>query len=314
MGKKDLKADMMALLQEDEDLQSVIRNICVRKPVEKAKTSLLDKLLPGSSLTPENSGRAMPEKLQNNSEAEITELRAKLAAKEKAIAEQSGRIKALEKEEIERKRLEKLLDMAQRDNEKMQQELSDEKRAYQKLEGQMKQLDTSLEKLRKSAENLKKQTDEMNRKNEEQARMLSQRFPVGWDLFHAYQGVSEQSRRLLGGVFVKADDFTSFICGGAQDRSLEKIWDVIKGCLVQGNTSDADVLWDIFEYDLELVNAAKTERIYDIMEAKPGDPFDIDIHALAAGSRAQGNIREVYLLGYKNVYANRVERKSIVKV
>lgn len=298
MGKKDLKADMMDLLQEDADLQNLVRRICNNK-IDSPKTLLLDK------------SKAWFGKSEREYEAENKELRGKLMESEQRIRELSETIERLKRESAD---TQGLLSEAGREKDRLRRELSYQANTCRELTLKIQGLESNINDFRESADALKQKTTRLKRENEEQAQILSQRFADGWEFFCAYQKVSAQSKRLLSGVFVKPDDFTSFICGGAQDRSLEKIWDVIKGCLSQGNTKDADILWDIFEYAVELVNSAKTERIYEIMDVKPGTPFDLDLHALAAGSKAQGNIQEVYLLGYKNVYAGRVERKSIVNV
>ena len=301
MGKKDLKADLMELLREDTDLRQIIREICNSKTVEKF-----------SSRDSRGITDYLPnwlEKSKKDYAAENEKLRERLAEKEKTVANMSETIEVLRQEAADSERL---LSEAEQKNDRLRMELAAKESQCQELAGRNQELEHSVNNFREAANSLRQEATRLKRENEEQAQMLSQRFAEGWELFCAYQNVSAQSKRLLGGVFVKADDFTSFICGGAQDSSLGRIWDVIKSCLVQGSTKDADILWDIFEYAVELVNSAKTERIYEIMDAKPGAPFDLEVHALAPGSRAQGNVQEVYLLGYRNVYAGRVERKSIV--
>lgn len=174
------------------------------------------------------------------------------------------------------------------------------------LQNQLAQKEEVIKRLMSKISSLKA---ELNEKDN----LLTRRFPIGWKLFLEYKRTSEQTQQLLSGVFAH-DVFESFICSGAQDRSIGKIWDVIKNCLSLDKPDDVKILWDIFEYFLNLVNLTKSESIYEIMQVNLGEPFDIDLHILSTDSHAQGKIREVKLRGYRNIYNNRIERKSIVSV
>ncbi len=139
-------------------------------------------------------------------------------------------------------------------------------------------------------------------------------FERGWQLFQAYQRVGAHARQILDtGVFLR-NNFMAFICGGAQPNSLENIWDVTHECVLSGDTADADILWQIFEYSLELVNSARAQASYSILPVNVGDRFDSDFHAEGPNSRSQGYISAVYLRGFQNDYNRRVIRKSIVRV
>lgn len=142
----------------------------------------------------------------------------------------------------------------------------------------------------------------------------AQRFERGWELFERYQKVSAHARQILKGVFTRDGDFTSFICGGAQADSLKILWDELRDCVLSGRRDDAAILWNIFEYCLELVNASKSQKIYSILPVREGERFDSDVHEEGPDSRAQGKVSKVYLPGYKNAYKGEIVRKSIVQV
>lgn len=127
--------------------------------------------------------------------------------------------------------------------------------------------------------------------------------------------MSAHARQILNtGVFHRDNDFTSFICGGAQVESLKMLWDELKECVMYRRREDAEILWDVFEYCVELVNASKPQKIYSILSVKAGDQFDADEHLGDPTGRAQGKISKVYLKGYKNIYNGEIIRKSIVQV
>ena len=316
MGKKDLKSDLIELFLEDNDLRIIIREICKDDSLDKgASNRFYDKdkydytTNNTDSIKKEHS--VLPDWFSKNKDDENKNLKMQLKDSEEIISDLRDEIRNL-KNKISTDK--EIYDAANQENLRMKSIISNQKSENEQLLLNFHNAEEENNSLKRNIRSLQEKFKQAQEKVDYQENVLSQRFAKGWELFCSYQNVSEQSKRLLSGVFVKSNSFTSFICGGSQDRSLEKIWDVIKGCLSQGNTKDAEILWDIFEYDVELVNSAKTERIYEILQVEIGESFDLDVHTLAAGSRAQGNIQEVYLLGYKNIYAGRIERKSIVSV
>ena len=203
------------------------------------------------------------------------------------------------------------------------------------LRGEILQLKSSLSQARQQSNQLQREADDANRQAENYRRQLNdahekisrlessidnlnaqlkQGFARGRELFEKYRQVGAHARQLLStGVFVR-DDFTSFVCGGAQSESLEKIWDVLKGCVLNGQRQDAEILWQVFEYCLELVNSSRAQAGFSVLPVKVGDRFDADIHSEGLNSRAQGKISVVCLPGFRNDYNGRVVRKSIVQV
>ena len=211
----------------------------------------------------------------------------------------SSRIEVNSALEDENSRLKNNLRQAEYENTLLQTKLSE----YQKIFNDE----------HKRAQSLQQSLDTAQRKISELEAALQQRFSLGWTLFEKYQSISAHSRQLLTGVFTRAD-FMSFICGGAQVESLEKIWDVLRECTMNYRRQDSEILWGIFEYCLELVNSSRTQASYSVLPVNVGDNFDSEFHAEAPGSRAQGKVSNVYLRGYRNDYNGRIIRKSIVQV
>lgn len=139
-------------------------------------------------------------------------------------------------------------------------------------------------------------------------------FERGWRLFQDYQRVGAHARQILdSGVFPR-NNFLAFICGGAQANSLEIIWDVVRDCALSGDNSDAKILWQIFEFCIELVNSSRAQASYQILPVQAGDRFDPDFQLEGPNSRSQGYISAVLIRGFQNNYNCRVIRKSIVQV
>ena len=187
-----------------------------------------------------------------------------------------------------------------------QQTFDRERRRAQSLQRDLDDARDKISRLENSVTRLRESVDKLNAQ-------LKTRFARGWELYQNYQRVGAHARQLLQGVFPR-EDFTSFICGGAQSDKLDTLWDVLRECVMGGRQEDAEILWEVFEYCIELVNAANEHTSYSILPVKVGDRFDSDVHSEAPGSRAQGRIANIFLPGYQNDYNGRVARKSIVQV
>lgn len=191
--------------------------------------------------------------------------------------------------------------------------LSQSERSSKDLQSKLAEWQKTFTREQQRAKSLQQDLDAANQKIFDLEGQLQQRFAHGWELFQKYQTIGAHARQLLQGVFTR-DNFMSFICGGAQSESLEKIWDVLRECLMNSRQHDAEILWDVFEYSLELVNSSRAQVSYSILPVSDGDRFDSDLHTEAPGSRAQGRVAQVYLPGFRNDYNRRIIRKSIVQV
>ena len=181
------------------------------------------------------------------------------------------------------------------------------------LNAEKQQLSNELAAVGKDMQALKQQKLELQQTVEQYKAELEERFADGWQLYRRYFALPERDRQVLTSVF-PSESFEAFICGGAKDASLEKIWDEVDRNLSSGNSSTAYLLWEIFAYFVKLVNAGKTEMVYQIDDVREGDDYDRELHNLTAGSKVQGKVRQVHLPGFSNIYSGRNIRKSIVYV
>ena len=209
--------------------------------------------------------------------------------------------------------LEQQIQTAKYKNSQLENSLSQSEQSSRSLQTKLAEWQNIFNVEKQRAKNLQQDLEGAQSKISELQLQLEQRFSRGWELFEKYQTVGAHSQQLLQGVFTH-NNFMSFICGGAQTESLEKIWDVLRENIMTSNQHDAEILWEIFEYCLKLVNSSKTQASYSILPVNVGDNFDFEFHSEAQGSHAQGKISNVYLHGYRNEYNNRIIRKSIVQV
>ena len=276
--------------------------------------------------TAEMSAKEIDSKLKtenNQLKAENHEMRDKIKQVQKTCFEVQNHIKQVE-EELKNKqndiiRLNSSLENAQKQINDLQTESKDWEKKYKDEKRNIATVSKRFQEKIVSLQNKIGQLEENNHylkeNNESIQKQMEQRFPQGWELFEAYQNVNKHTKQILhNGVFTKEANFMSFICGGAQTSSLEKLWDALKECIMSGNEKDAQILWDIFEYCIELVNSSKTQATYEILPVTEGDKFDLEIHTEGPNSSAQGKVINIYLPGYRNTYNNKIIRKSIVQV
>lgn len=209
--------------------------------------------------------------------------------------------------------LEQQIQNAQSKNSRLENSLSQSERSSRDLQSKLAEWQKTFTREQQRNKSLRQDLDDAHLKISDLEEQLQQRFSRGWELFQKYKSLGAHSRQLLQGVFTR-DNFMSFICGGAQSESLEKIWDVLRECVMNSRQNDAEILWEVFEYSLELVNSSRAQVSYSILPVNDGDRFDSDVHSEAPGSRAQGKVARIYLPGFKNDYNRRIIRKSIVQV
>ena len=190
-------------------------------------------------------------------------------------------------------------------------EINDEK--IEDLNQMIDQLKFEIDDKNKMIDQLRSEIDDKNITINQLKIELDQRFSKGWELFQQYQTLENRTKDLLHGVFNR-NDFTAFICSGAQPNSLETIWDIVRDCVLNGQTHDSETLWKIFQYCLELVNASRVQASYSILTVVIGDRFDLDFHSEGPNSLAQGKIVRIYLPGFWNSYNRKIIRKSLVQV
>ena len=200
------------------------------------------------------------------------------------------------------------------ENYRLQSELSKADQREKNLQSKIFQLQSSLDDAQNSCRRLESKNSQLKKSCDELQAQLDLQLGRGWQLFQDYQRLGWHPRQILQTGVFPHNSFMSFICGGAQASSLETIWDVVREAVLGGDNSDAQILWQIFQYAVELVNSAKAQASYEILPVQAGDRFDSDFHVEGPNSRAQGSIAQIYLPGFKNTYNNRIIRKSLVRV
>ena len=309
-GDISVKKELLRLLDEDREVRRKLRGL-----LSGAEENDKD-------LTPKNKAVYPPFECKNYA-VEMERLKAAIAEergqKEVALRESDG--------------LRRQLEIQQNDFARQKQELTDEceelRRAQteaaencRRLERECAEKDASLKdgaaennRLRSEKERTERELSKAQTKLAEKDGELRQRFSRGWNIWRQYQQLTNGTKESLQRVFAHADDFTSFICCGAQSDAPEVIWDIMSDCWDKKLLGDLAILREIFAYSLELVNSTKTKPLFEILSVKTGDKYDRKYHLVEPFCEVQqGNVEKVCVQGFRNVFVNKVIRQSLVSL
>ena len=329
LQKKEIRKEILRIVK---DGQNYIFNVLSDKEAidvfNSEKKYIVSELNTSADLNKDGelSIRAKTSMLENENnqlKEKINEVQGKLRQAQNMCLDAKNHIQRVEGELQDSKRksikLSSELEEAQQRVQNLQMESEKWRKTYQdekhNADFMKARLESKIEELKQEKQRLEQRKRSLEKANESLQSQMEERFSRGWELFEAYQSVDDHTKQILhNGVFTQETNFMSFICGGAQTSSLEKLWDALRECIMYGQQKDAQILWDIFEYCIELVNSSKTQAKYEVLPTKEGERFDSDIHTEGPNSLAQGKVVNVYLPGYQNTYNGKIIKKSIVQV
>ena len=310
-GDSSVKKELLRLLEEDREVRRKLRGLLSGAEENDDK-----------DMTPKAEAAYSPSERKNYA-VEIERLKM-------AIADERTQKEVARRESDE---LRRQLETERSDFARQKRELADECAALRKaqteaedncrrLEQECAEKDASLKdataknnRLRSENERTARELTEAQTKITEKDGELQQRFARGWDIWGRYRQLTDGTKESLERVFAHADDFTSFICCGAQSDAPEGIWDVMANCWDKKLPGDLAILREIFAYSLELVNSTKTKPLFEILSVKPGDKYDRKCHLVEPFCEVQqGNVEKVCVQGFRNVFVNKVIRQSLVSL
>ena len=306
------KSDLVEVLKNDVSIRSVIESIVeeyVSELYEKNKNEILVDF---------NAHKPMKELLKNEKKNKNVSQSLQNTQDMKTVSIGKDVTCLIE----EKKLLEFRIGELQEENATLKDNNSVLQATIDKLKNETQKSIRDIEKLENNKNSLAKIIQEEKEKNStlqnakaKLEELLSCRFDKAWVLYNRYQDVNDYYKRLLVPVFPK-DEFESFVGGMFQEKNLERLWDIVKEAQ-EDNSVEQETLglfWNIFTYSLYLVNKTKKEALYEILSTKKGEKFDTYKHALTIDSKAQGNLKEVFLPGFQNLYTKKIIRKSIVTI
>ena len=286
MSKDEVKKIFFELLAEDEEFQ--------RKLTKFILNAVAEKFVERVAQVEESPQVEVdePEAEEKNSTEEFAENVAEL------IEERNEANRQLEELRREKISVEGERNEAQRQLE----ELRCEKNS---VEGERNEANRQLEELRREKISVEEERDDLKHQ-------LDERFSEGWEVYQKFLRIDADARKESG---IYSGDFVSFICSGAQMKRLESIWEAALDCKRTGNFDDAEIFFEVFKYCVRLVNAAQGDKVIELLNTQLGDRYDTDKHSTGGtNSAAQGVVREIILVGYRNNISKKTIKKSNVRV
>jgi hypothetical protein len=131
--------------------------------------------------------------------------------------------------------------------------------------------------------------------------------------FYQYQGLSEQSKDALSGIFM-GDSFEEFLACGVQPGNIDTLWEFSRNQALKGNLEDTAILEQIIAYFVRLYNGTNKSPILAFQKVAVGDSFDIDLHIRTQSSKAAGTISNILITGLTNAFTGETIKKSVVEV
>lgn len=115
-------------------------------------------------------------------------------------------------------------------------------------------------------------------------------------------------------MFLRAEDFPSFIFSGAQPGALESLWDILKESWEYKRSKDLPLLEALFQYFLAFANRSYRDSVFERLAVGVGEAFDAKTQFPIPDGKAQGRVAETYVQGFRNLYAKKIVRQTIVKL
>lgn len=278
-----VKKELLQLLKEDEDVRKLLRDIIRKETGDDRNQVVRTMAVSGEEERADSGADSFPTK------------------RDEGIGDMVRKLK-------------NVIDTLRGKNRELNERNEALTREAGQYEAAVKKLQENIQSLQNELEIQKKKSLALENEAEEKEEALQSRFAAGYACFMAYQGLDEECRRNLSGVIRHGEDFESFICCLAQSRALEKIWDEMLACVMDGRQDSVDILDDVFNYSMGLINKTLSQPYYERLSVPEGAPFDSDLERLVPDSPNQGQVQAVYLEGFRNRYSHQIIRKSLVSL
>ena len=328
MSKDDVKKIFFELLAEDEEFRRKLTEFILNAVAEKFVERV------AKEEEPPQVEVAEPEAEQKNSTEEFAENVAKLIEECDEAQSQFEKIRgeknSVESErnrlqselenlrgeknsvEVEHNRLQSELEKIRGEKNSVEVERNRLQSELENLRGEKNSVENERNRLQSELENLRREKNSVESERDEAKRQLDERFSEGWEVYKKFLRIDADARKESG---IYSEDFVSFICSGAQMKRLESIWEAALDCKRNKNFNDAEIFVEVFKYCVRLVNAAQGDKVIELLNTQLGDRYDTDKHSTGGtNSAAQGVVREIILVGYRNNISKKTIKKSNVRV
>lgn len=274
-----MKDELIKLLQEDQEVRSLIRDIIDNKEVEVTQK----------------------QDQETNYMTMLKELISEYSDKTINLGEEKDMDKIIIK-------IKELLTKLFGDKKQLKKDNNSVISANNKLKGAITQIEE--EKVSLTEEN---KTLSMNNKDlDDKIDFYRKNFQEDLEVFDLYQELSEDTKSSLKGIF-KNTTLKGLIACGVQEKNITSLWDYIKDEIIEERYKDIDNLKRIF--DLLFLRYNLAQPLYERQTVSEGEVFDTALHIRHSSSeKVSGEINSIELKGWVNSKNSKIIKKSIVKM
>ncbi|MDF2154511.1 hypothetical protein [Vibrio sp. CAU 1672] len=181
------------------------------------------------------------------------------------------------------------------------------------LETQLLEMESELTRLRCENNDILTQNQVLTRECREQTEKLEyyrDNFFDDLKILESYNGLSEQTRTSLSGIF-KDTSVKGLISCGIQEKNISNLWDYTKNEVVHGHNEDLDRLVNLFVLLFDRFKLAYP--MFELQQPGVGESFDTQLHIKHNSSlNMSGKIKQVLLPGYFNNKTNKSIKSAVV--
>lgn len=129
--------------------------------------------------------------------------------------------------------------------------------------------------------------------------------------FNEFSSLKEKTKTSLEALFPQTS-FLGFISAGLRLSNISSLWEMAKRNIFNNNLDDIDKINTIFNLLMSIYNDGSKEVQFQIISPEIGSKYDSSTSAIKE-MKSSGTVKEVLLVGYKNVKDGNIH-KAIISV
>ena len=129
--------------------------------------------------------------------------------------------------------------------------------------------------------------------------------------FNEFSSLKEKTKASLAALFPQTS-FLGFISAGLRLSNITSLWEMAKRNIFNNNLDDIDKINTIFNLLMSIYNDGSKEVQFQIISPEIGSKYDSSNSAIKE-MKSSGTVKEVLLVGYKNVKDGNIH-KAVISV
>lgn len=207
----------------------------------------------------------------------------------------------------------KEIEPLRKENFKLRQKLETVENSFEKLSEEKNSLQKNFDSLKNLRADYDKKISELQKNlsaAENEANYYRENFRESDEIYKIYLTLDDDTKFDLAGVLGEGKNVTGFFSGAVQESHLAPFWDYVSRHFEDKNF---DKLCKLFDFCFEMFNQGFREPPFIRLNVEPGNSFDDEIMRRTPYSSQMGNVKKIFLQGYKYRVGNLV-KPSVVEI